>query len=552
MVDQSQLDERSSYAGRWIACIGGQIVGHGGTPEQALNSAQASRFKEIPQVFFVALSEPVVIHPILEELRQFLPPDPPIYLVGGAVRDALTKRSSTDFDFTLPSNAIRTAREVADMLNGAFYVLDKERDFGRVIIPHPEEEPLRLDFSPFQGNSLEQDLAARDFTINAMAFDINHPGELLDPLGGAADLYAKKLRTCKSDAFTSDPIRILRGIRFSLNLNMRTEENTKANMRDAVGLLPLISAERLRDELFHLLDSKKPAAAIRILDHIHALKYVLPEMGNLHGLAQSPPHTQDAWNHSVDAVAKLHRIIDVLNPIYNLEGSASLFMGVISHRLGRYREQIETHLQTRLNQSRSLKALIYLAALYHDVGKPATIEIDQDGHISYQEHEEIGAELIAKRGRELQLSNSEIRRLQIIVANHMRPLWLANTGHFPSRRAIYRFFRDTGPAGVDICLLSLSDTLSTFGSTLPQDIWTHQVEVIRTLLDGWWEDREEVISPPTIIDGSDLINEMDLKPGPMIGEILRSIQEAQATGEVINRRQAFKLAAKLISESNDG
>jgi poly(A) polymerase len=549
MVDQSRLDEQSTYAGRWIACIGGQIVGHGGTPEQALHSAHASRFKETPQVFFVATSNPILIHPILEKLAQFLPPNPPIYLVGGAVRDALTNRSSKDFDFTLPENGIRTARKVADQLEGAFYALDKERDFGRVIVPQLEDVPMILDFSLFQGANLEEDLTSRDFTVNAMALDINRPRELLDPLGGAADLHAKRLRICNPDAFSKDPVRVLRGIRFSLKWGLRAEPATKVRMREAVGLLPLVSAERIRDELFKVLESPKSASAIRILEYLQALKYILPELNFLQGLAQSPPHTQDAWDHTLDVVSNLHKIIGVLQPTYSPEVSHSLFMGVISHRLGRYREQLAYHLHRPLIQPRSLISLITLSALYHDCGKPPTRQVDQDGHISFIGHEEIGADLVEKRGQDLQLSNAEIKRLRDIVQNHMRPLWLANTGKLPSRRATYHFFKDTGPAGVDICLLSLADTLATYGKTLSPEIWTHQVEVIRTLLEAWWDNNEEVISPPPVINGNDLINELALKPGPIIGNILRSIQEAQATGKVNNRRQALELAAELLEES---
>jgi putative nucleotidyltransferase with HDIG domain len=551
MVDESQLDGQSSYAGRWIARIGGQIVGHGGTPEQALNSAQASRFKEIPQVYFVTHSDQITFHPIIEKLAKILPTDPPIYLVGGAIRNKLTNRDNIEFDFTLPGKAIPTARKAADELNGAFYILDKERDFGRAIIPDSVGKPVTLDFSPFQGRTLEDDLKSRDFTINAMAVDISHPNELLDPLGGAIDLHGKKLRVCSPDSISKDPIRILRGIRFSLIWELRTEPDTKDRMRDAVALLPLISAERIRDELFKLLDCPKPAAAIRIIDQLEATKYVLPELSTLQGLPQSPPHIQDVWKHTLEVVSQLYKIIELLQPNYNLEGSVSLHLGVISHRMGRYREQLADHLQTRLVQSRSLISLILFAALYHDIGKPSTKEIDQDGHITFLGHEKSGAELISFRGRNLQLSNIELKRLGKIVSNHMRPLWLANTGKLPSRRATFRFFRDTGLAGVDICILSLADTLATYGPTLPPDIWAHQVEVVRTLLEAWWEKKEEVVTPPPVVNGDDLINELGLKPGPKIGQILRSIQEAQATGKVINRRQALELANEFILELND-
>ena len=245
-----------------------------------------------------------------------------------------------------------------------------------------------------------------------------------------------------------------------------------------------------------------------------------------------------------------HKVLEILKPSYNPEGSASLFLGVISHRLGRYREQIDIHMNTRLIQSRSLISLVFLSALYHDMGKPHTKQVDQEGHIRFIKHEEVGADLVVERGQALQLSNSEIKRTRVIVLNHMRPLWLAQAGELPSRRAIYRFFRDTGPGGVDVCLLSLADTLATYGPTLPPDIWAHQVDVVRYLLEAWWEKKEEVIAPPPLLDGNDLMEELGLKPGPIIGQILRNIQEAQAAGKVINQRQALELASEIINDSN--
>jgi tRNA nucleotidyltransferase/poly(A) polymerase len=545
-----QYNERSLYAGRWIACIGGRIVGQGGTPKQAFQAAQASRFKEIPQVSYVSTTPAIHIHPILERVAAILPQDRPVYVVGGAVRNALLSLPVMELDFTLPGKAINTARKIADRLDGAFYALDKERDYGRVIIPQSEGCHLVLDFAPFQGATLEEDLKSRDFTINALAVEIHRPQELLDPWGGAADLYSKRLHACSPLAFISDPVRILRGIRFSILFDMRTDPDTQERMRAAVSLLPEVSAERLRDELLHLLESPKPATAIRILDYLEAIPYVLPELSAMKGVDQSPPHILDVWDHSLDVLTRLHQVLDVLKPTYNPQDSASLFLGVISHRLGRYREQIDIHLNTRFIPPRSLVSLVFLSALYHDIGKPHTKQIDQEGQIRFIKHEEVGADLVVKRGQALQLSNSEIKRTRVIVLNHMRPLWLSQSGKLPSRRAIYRFFRDTGPGGVDICLLSLADTLATYGPTLPPDIWAHQVDVVRYLLEAWWEKKEEVISPPTLIDGNDLMEELGLKPGPIIGQILRNIQEAQATGKVTNQRQALELASEIINDSN--
>ncbi len=132
----------------------------------------------------------------------------------------------------------------------------------------------------------------------------------------------------------------------------------------------------------------------------------------------------------------------------------------------------------------------------------------------------------------------------------MRPLWLAQTGKLPSKRAIYRFFRETGEAGVDICLLSIADTLATYGPTLPQNTWSNHLDVIRSLLEAWWEQPDERVSPPKLLSGNDLIVELDVKPGPQIGKILEAIREAQATNQIRTREDALELARGILNKSD--
>ena len=544
-------DDRALYAGRWIASIRGQIIGQGGTPEQAIRAAKASRFKETPQVLFVATSSVIIDHPILTKLSPILPHDLPVYLVGGALRDSFLELPVSDFDFVLPIEGIKTARKVADQLGGAFYILDNERDYGRVILQESGESRLILDFSAFRGPDLETDLKGRDFTINAMAVDVRYPGELLDPLGGNPDLFSRKLRPCTPGTFTADPIRILRGIRFAVLFKLSIDPETQKRMRASVQQLPNTSAERIRDEIFHLLACPHPATAIRALDKLGAIPYTLPELTDLKDLSQSPPHIYDAWEHSLKVADQLEAIISALQTKYDPDTSANLSFGLISLRLGRFREQLNVHWNNRLNPERPLKSLLILAALYHDIGKPKTQHVDQKGKLRFIDHEKIGAEIITLRGGALQLSHHEIERLNLIIRHHMRPIWLTHTAKLPTRRAIFRFFQATGEAGVDVCMLSLADTLATFGSTLPAEMWSHQIDVVRNLLEAWWENKEEVIYPQALVNGNDLMDALGLKPGPIIGDLLAKILEAQATGEINNRRQALELASKLLSEAGN-
>jgi hypothetical protein len=207
-------------------------------------------------------------------------------------------------------------------------------------------------------------------------------------------------------------------------------------------------------------------------------------------------------------------------------------------------------LNSALNPNRSLRSLLFFAALYHDAAKPQTSTTGDELQIHFYRHEQIGARLIHQRASALRLSNDEVERAEIIVRHHMRPIWLGQAERLPSHRAIYRFFRDTGEAGVDICLISLADMIATYGPTLPTDAWAHHLDVVRTLLEAWWEHRMEYISPIPLIGGQTLINEFGLTPGPLIGEILETIREAQAAGEIHEPDQALNLARSIIESKN--
>jgi hypothetical protein len=154
--------------------------------------------------------------------------------------------------------------------------------------------------------------------------------------------------------------------------------------------------------------------------------------------------------------------------------------------------------------------------------------------------------VVEQRARALRLSNAETERLGKIVRHHMRPGLLAGAARPPTRRAVYRFFRDTGPAGVDICLLSLADLLATQGAELPAEPWANHLEVVRHLLEAWWERPEESISPPLLLNGDELMKELEISPGPQVGRLLEAIREAQATGQISTRPEALAVARSQL------
>jgi putative nucleotidyltransferase with HDIG domain len=486
---------------------------------------------------------------LLERIKVALPENTSVHLVGGAVRDFLLNRTTHDLDFVLPKDAIAISRKVANTLGAPFYPIDPERDTGRILVTDPTGVRLVLDFAAYRGPDLESDLRGRDFTINAIAVDLRRSHSLFDPLGGINDLREGVLRTCSEAAFLSDPIRILRVVRQAVEFGFRILPETRRLIQPAIPGLSRASPERLRDELFRILEGSKSTSALRILDVLGVLQSILPELTALQELTQSPPHTSDVWEHTLSTTQELANIMDVLAPEYNPEAGTNLTMGLIALRLGRYRQPLYEHLSKPLNPERSLHSLLLFAALYHDVGKPACRQVLEDGSIHFLEHERLGAQLVAKRCEELHLSKVEIDRIQLVVRNHMRPVFLAHDGAQPSRRAIYRFYRDCGEAGVDICLLSLADILATYGPSLVQEVWTHHLDVIRVLLESFWEQKQEKVSPPILLNGDEIMRVFNLKPGPQIGRLLEAIRETQAAGELHDYQEALIFARAWLEKN---
>jgi tRNA nucleotidyltransferase/poly(A) polymerase len=543
------MDDQDSYAGRWVAKVRGKIIAQGGTPEQALHAAQMSRHKEKPEIIY--MSYPLPFSSLLDSVRNALP-DVELYLVGGAVRDMLLHRVSHDLDFAIPKNAIQTARRAANALHADFYVLDESFDTARVILSADNGARDILDFAAFRGADLESDLRGRDFTINAIAFDLRNQ-TILDPFGGASDLRAKLIRACSDTSLKDDPIRILRAVRQAAALDFKIEPETRKAMKQATSLLPNISPERQRDELFKILEGPRSDASLRALEMLGVFPYLLPELTTMKGVEQSAPHVHDVWEHTLSVMQNLESILSALAPSYDAEKTNDLFSGLLTLRLGPYREQFAAHFNQSLNADRSMRALLFFAALYHDISKPATKSVEETGRIRFFGHDESGAKVAVERAHALNLSNDEIERLKIIIENHMRFHFftsrMESKKEEPSRKAIYRFFRDANEGGVDLVLLGLADLRGTRGHTLTQESWTAALDVARILLENYWEKPEETVAPPRLINGLDVMNEYQLEAGPRIGQLLDAIREAQAIGQMSTREEALAFGREWLKEN---
>jgi tRNA nucleotidyltransferase/poly(A) polymerase len=452
-----------------------------------------------------------------------------VYIVGGAVRDAYLHRPIKDLDLALAGDSIRFARHLANEFRGDIFVMDRERGVARVLLNTPDGL-LVVDVARFRGHGLLADLRDRDFTLNAMAVAVQDPERLIDPLHAERDIAQKLLRQCHADSIATDPIRALRAVRQSVQFNFRIEPETLTAVRQHGSRLRETSEERVRDEFYSLLSLKKTPAALRVADAVGLLQVILPELEPLHGLAQSPPHQFDVWQHTLLTVEKLARIIEAVSPSRTDNTVAAFDLAMLVIQLDRYRSYLHTHLAQTWPNERPHQTLLALAALLHNIGKPGE---------AYVERSVKKAAACAAR---LRLSSDEIQRLTTIIHNYRRVLdtndWTPLTLH--------RFWYSLKEAGIDVCLLALADHLATVGTYLEQDAWLMLVERVLKLLAAYFDQYATIVEPPALVNGNQLMEHLDLPPGPLIGKLLQAIREAQVTGEVTTAEEAFALAEKQL------
>jgi len=482
------------------------------------------------------------------------------YIVGGYVRDLLLGRETRDLDLVVENGALALARETANGMGGAFVLLDEERHTARVVLRDAAER-YYLDFATLRDGTLNTDLAARDFTINAMAIDVQDTAsrpEIFDPTQGQRDLQDCVVRAVSDSIFVDDSIRLLRAIRLAAELAMEVEEDTQELMVRDAHLIAQASAERVRDELCKILGTSRAESHLRHLQRLGLLGHLVPELDGLRGLEQPLPHFEDVFEHSLSAVGAMDWVFAALERLANglelpSDGRWGAEQGVDQYfrsSLGPFAQQMAGYVREELVDERSRSVLLKLAALLHDVGKANTAKVDEDGRIRFLGHDQEGAVVAARALRRFHFGSREVRLAQTVIRHHMRPLHLARLEEI-SDRASYRFFRDTQGAGVDVLLLSLGDTLALVHEGENLEKWARICAVVGLLLRDYYERYDQIIDPEPLLSGSDLLDRFGMEPGPAVGRMLQTLHEAQATGEVSTQEQALHLVEGLLGNRAD-
>lgn len=477
-----------------------------------------------PRLVSVTLAAfPQLHQALILSLAKLLQPSVDAFVVGGAIRDLLLSRHPLDdLDLALPARALDTGEALAARMGGRYVCLDLARGAGRVIL-RTDDRVAQIDLTDFRRPSIEADLRGRDFTINALAVSVRRLAQaeeasVLDPTGGLADLAKHRLRLAGPRAFSEDPMRAFRAIRLAGALGFHLDPGLLRAARAVAPHLGETAPERVRDELAGILSLPRAAVGLRQLDRLGLLTGILPEGVPMKSTSQPAPHRFSVWEHSLRAVEAVDQLLAELGA------------------LGPYHDELTPHLAEPLGDGFTRREVLKLAALLHDVAKPACRQV-VDGRTRFIGHDAVGGEMAKVIAHRLRFSSAATAVLERLVRQHLRPMHL---GQLPevSRRARYRFFRDLGSDAQDLLLLALADAAAVRGLS-PLAVWRGPAgRLVADLLGGLNEDQARVAVPP-LLRGEDVMAAFGLAPGPLVGRLLALAREAQDLEQVRTREEAL-------------
>jgi len=442
------------------------------------------------------------------------------WTVGGSLRDELLGREVTDIDIAVEGDPEAAARELAKEMRGPVFRLSEAFGAWRVV----DRRGGRVyDFAPLQGETIEEDLRERDFTINAMARERDGgDAQLIDPLGGRADIESRTLRVIGPEAYESDPLRPLRLARFAAELGFSPDPESERLTVEAANRVPEASGERVFAELRRLVLAPGAVEGLALADRLGLVHAVLPEVAELHDVQQSHFHHKDVYGHT----------LEVLERLIGLEAEAA----------GELREVLDEPLADELTRGEALR----FGALLHDIGKPATHDVRDDGRVTFMGHDRLGEEMVRQVCGRLRASQRLSRFLEAVTRHHLVLGFLVHERPL-DRRAVYRYLRRTSPVAVEVTLLSCADRLATRGNNAERAIDTH-LELARELMPAALEWRRT--GPPRLpLRGDELARETGIEPGPELGRMLEELREAAYAGEIDDRDDAVELARRLRHNS---
>ena len=480
-------------------------------------------------------------------------------LIGGGLSDCNDGPGPHDLDIAVPPSVPSVeelGHDLARHLGGKCQPHNLARNVFQVTFrgpPDSEFGSLVVDLVKYAG-SIEEDMDRRDFTVNAMALPLDHPcllsddtddwpvpagrwvDDLIDPFGGRQDIARRHIRMVNEEVFLSDPGRLLRAVRLAGQLKFMLEPETARRIRQDAPQLDNVAPERVRDEFMAILSREGARGQLEVLDRLDLLCRIIPELELTKGVDQPSAHYWNVWDHNLHTVEYAEHITG------GHQNSAIYSMAP-------WNAETEAYFAEEVGDGFSRRTVLKLAGLLHDIAKPQTKGPDKTGRIRFLGHSELGAEMVTDRLTRLRFSSRTVSMVARMVEHHLRPSQLRHGDEDPTPRAMHRYYRDVGDVAVDTIYLAMADYLAAKGPEVVADRWASHARMLADLLQAGRE-QAPARGPQRLVTGHDLMQRLNLAPGPRIGSLLEQIDEARAAGEIGTREEALALAASLEKTGN--
>ena len=440
------------------------------------------------------------------------------FLVGGSIRDMLCDRSPVDYDVAVLGDPFEFARLIATRTKGRLVEIGKP---GQMIMRVVSDSAI-VDIAQAKDVSIQKDLMVRDFTINAMAYDLSS-GQLVDPMGAQHDLNHRIIRMVSEDIFKRDPVRLLRAYRIAAQFAFEVETKTKAAIEKNAALIRQSAGERVRDELFKMLQSAGSHPYLEQMADNDLLFAILPELADLKNCRQHQHHQFNALAHTLLAYCHLERL---------LQPGA--------------RPATDTDAQLRRGIAEAQFPLLKFSMLLHDIGKPSTQGADRNGRLHFYGHERRGAQMAKHICRRLKCSNQVAESVQFLVRHHIRPLHLYTVRRQQNAtpRAVTRFFIKCGACLPELLVMAAADALGKTEKRSRRN--SAFIAFLVQLKQRFETEFKPRAARPQLISGKDLIAAFGLHPSPLFKTILDRVEEERLSRREMTRQEAVQLVRKLI------
>jgi len=450
---------------------------------------------------------------------KIFPETPGAFIVGGSIRDMLCGRSPVDYDVAVLGDPVEFARRIESITNGRRVEIGKP---GRMIIRVVSAKHI-IDVSKIKEASIEKDLQARDFTINAMAYDLSSH-RLIDPVGAQRDLKNKTIRMVSKDIFKRDPVRLLRAYRIAAEFQFEIESQTKAAIQKQALLIQQSAGERVRADFFKMLQCAAFHPYLSQMADSGLLFAFLPELSALQQCRQNRHHQFNVFEHTLHAFSHLEGLLGPNQKLLIANGEPA---------------------------ARQIAAaqipLLKFSILLHDVAKPAVQTMNRDGKLHFYGHERQSAQMAEAICQRLKCSNRDTDQIQFLVRHHVRPRFLFTALHEQKAapRAVTRFFMKCAEHIPDLLIMAAADMLGKEAE--PSERSIAFMAFLNQLLVDFETNFKPGTSSPRLITGHDLTAEFGLEPSPLYSKILDRVEEERLSRSDMTRQDAVALVRKLIT-----